>query len=892
MAINQMNMKWLLTGVRLTLTVALLVVLLGNPFFMPTALAACTITGTVYREYNASGNQDQREPGELGVTVTAYDETGAVVATAVTDANGNYTLVIGPVVPNGDQVRVEFEVPTDLFSGPFGAESDTTVTFVTCAGAVAGVDLGVNTLGDFCHLTTPDLATSCYVLGDQINNPAIANNGVFIGFPYNASGDDPHTNLAVASEVGTTFGLAYHRSTDTYFLAGFIKRHTGLGPNATGTATTTGGIYKVARNGPVPGSANLFLDLNTLGAAFSTGADPHPTSDISCGVTALPGGCWQYDPDTWPVVGKVGIGDIEMSSDDQTLWVVNLFQRELIEIPVGEAGVVPPVAQMRRYSLAQGNLPGLTCPSPNDVRPFGIGVREFNIYVGVVCTAESTQNRADMRGFVYELDSLNPGTGFQKVLDFALDYPRRCADAAPACFANRAADWRPWTNVWQGAAGGGDIIYPEPWITDIVFDSFGNMIIGMRDRMGDRIGKRQARPDDLTSLSLYQGVAAGDILRACTDPLTPGTWTLEDNGTCGGITTGGANNTQGPDIALVGGEYYFQDDNNYDGVEPERHDEITLGGLLVVPGRGDVAVTVFDPLPEIPGPDNRLFDGGVIWLNNDDVGGAAPGERTRALDYRIFDSQFGAVDGLFGKSNGLGDLEAVCGLQPLEIGNRVWEDLDQNGRQDPNEMVLAGVTVSLYDATGVLIATTVTNAVGEYYFNEGNVFDPADPRTWHDANGDGLREANEPAGILANITYEIRLDSAANYGGGPLTPYYATVYNNDMDMRDSNGIVPNPASLVTTANYPRYRLTTDLYGMNNHTYDFGFSLFPPPTPTPRATPQTTGDLPTFPPQVTELPETGQSTSESLRLPLLALGIGLLGLGAWFTVRRSRRQNGG
>src|SRR5690606_16656101 len=139
---------------------------------------------------------------------------------------------------------------------------------------------------------------------------------------------------------------------------------------------------------------------------------------------------------------------------------------------------------------------GLTCPSPDDVRPFGLGINGFNVYVGVVCTAESTQNRADMRGFVYELDSLNPGLGFSQVLNFRLDYPRRCADAAPGCAANRAADWQPWRNVWPGGAGGGDIIRPEPWITDIVFDSFDNMIIGMRDRMGDRIGKRQARPDD------------------------------------------------------------------------------------------------------------------------------------------------------------------------------------------------------------------------------------------------------------------------------------------------------------------------------------------------------------------------------------------------------------
>ncbi|MBZ0275956.1 MAG: hypothetical protein K8I60_07425, partial [Anaerolineae bacterium] len=480
---------------------------------------------------------------------------------------------------------------------------------------------------------------------------------------------------------------------------------------------------------------------------------------------------------------------------------------------------------------------------------------------------------------------------------FRLDYPRRCADAAPGCAANRAADWQPWRNVWPGGAGGGDIIRPEPWITDIVFDSFDNMIIGMRDRMGDRIGKRQARPDDLLSLATYQGVTAGDILRACADPLNPGVWTLEDNAQCGGITTGGANNTQGPDAALVGGEYYFHDNNNWNGVEPERHDEVSLGGLLVVPGNGDLVSTAFDPLPEIPGPDNRLFDGGVIWLNNDNIGGAVPGQRTRALDYRIFDSQLGLTDGLFGKSNGLGDLEAVCGLQPLEIGNRVWEDLDRNGRQDPNEVTLANVVVSLYDAAGVFIASTTTDAAGEYYFNETNVFNAADPRTWLDVNSDGVREANEPAGILGNTTYEVRLDDAANFGGGPLTPYYATTYNNDLDMRDSNGIVLDYNALVTTTNYPRYTLTTDEYGMNNHTYDFGFALIPPVTPPPPITPGGGGGdlgdagsvLPTFPPEVSGLPRTGESPLEPLRVPVLVLGGGLVMLGVWFGLRGRRSR---
>ena len=39
----------------------------------------------------------------------------------------------------------------------------------------------------------------------------------------------------------------------------------------------------------------------------------------------------------------------------------------------------------------------------------------------------------------------------------------------------------------------------------------------------------------------------------------------------------------------------------------------------------------------------------------------------------------------FMEANGLGDLELLCDQAPIEIGNRVWLDLNGNGVQDPDE---------------------------------------------------------------------------------------------------------------------------------------------------------------------------------------------------------------
>ncbi|MBK7041375.1 MAG: carboxypeptidase regulatory-like domain-containing protein [Bacteroidetes bacterium] len=55
---------------------------------------------------------------------------------------------------------------------------------------------------------------------------------------------------------------------------------------------------------------------------------------------------------------------------------------------------------------------------------------------------------------------------------------------------------------------------------------------------------------------------------------------------------------------------------------------------------------------------------------------------------------------------------------PASIGNFVWNDINNNGVQDENESGIQGITVDLYDSTGlVIIATTTTDIFGYYIFN-------------------------------------------------------------------------------------------------------------------------------------------------------------------------------
>lgn len=52
---------------------------------------------------------------------------------------------------------------------------------------------------------------------------------------------------------------------------------------------------------------------------------------------------------------------------------------------------------------------------------------------------------------------------------------------------------------------------------------------------------------------------------------------------------------------------------------------------------------------------------------------------------------------------------------PINIGNLIWDDYDQDGRQDAGEPGIAGVSVQLWNSTKTnLIASTTTNASGVY----------------------------------------------------------------------------------------------------------------------------------------------------------------------------------
>jgi hypothetical protein len=115
-------------------------------------------------------------------------------------------------------------------------------------------------------------------------------------------------------------------------------------------------------------------------------------------------------------------------------------------------------------------------------------------------------------------------------------------------------------------------------------------------------------------------------------------------------------------------------------------------------------------------PANYIFTTQTNTTDDNNTTGAS----TTGSDVNITTGQSYTVTLSAGENNRNIDAGLVFNTPaiPNSIGNRVWLDTDSDGNQDAGEPGVAGVTVTLYDGTGVnIVATTITDANGNYNFN-------------------------------------------------------------------------------------------------------------------------------------------------------------------------------
>jgi hypothetical protein len=362
-----------------------------------------------------------------------------------------------------------------------------------------------------------------------------------------------------------------------------------------------------------------------------------------------------------------------------------------------------------------------------------------------------------LRSVVWQYDAADLAATPTKVLDQSLDYgrgsnwPYPCPSPADP---NDAGKWHAWTDTTPACATDLNSFYPMPELMGIDFEITGEMLLSYRDRFGDQYGTTTLTTQKDRFL---QPAAEGDLLRACAD--ANGQFVIDENGGCGNV---------GAD-----GEYY--DDNSE---VAGFHQEAAFSGIAIAYNQATIVSNAVDI--------TATFELDTANMSRSGGGGQ--------LGTGWTSNEVQTPSG-FLKGNGLADIEVMAEQAPVQIGNRLWYDTDGDGIQDGDEAgVPAGVHVDLYDAAGAKVASTLTGADGEYYFDSVN------------------------DGVQSGADYTVRIDDPADFvAGGPLDSSAWVLTTQDAGSAD--GIDSDAA---TVSGFPRIAVTAGGPGEDDHSHDAGF----------------------------------------------------------------------
>ncbi len=786
---------------------------------------AAAVTGSTFRDANGNGVLDGKETLLPGITVNAYDASGSLCGTTISTGttSPNYSLsgCTGPL-------RIEFVIPDAGTNVCANTGNDFTSTGVSSVQFVSdgasNVNFGVLSSDYYSSGTNPKMISSqlhASLTGTvpTVNTWSYLNEGMPFADNVNVPGltvSPDKASIATNSQTGALWGMAYNKYTKKVYMASVLKGHTPLGPE---------GLDAIYIMDPqVSGSTTKFVELkDDLGINVSAAtytAEPNYLTNSARQLNLDQ----QNDALAYSEVGAVGLGDIDLSTDGKTLYVVNLFDKKV-------------------YGISTTGTPAVTntYPAPSAIagatgvaRPWALSTKNNQLFLGMVSDDAS-------RAAVYQLIS---GSWVEK-LNFSLQYFKR-SGASYNLPLNKFYPWVYTENMGVNIVTGTNnniINTNQPILSDIEFDDKGNMILGIIDRTCFQYGSGNYGQ---SGTSLYNLNSAGDILKAFKN--SSGNWDIESSST--GSTKGGAINYTSDFSDLIGyiltnnqvrtkaseffsGDFFHPNSGFMSGTLPglggtdpnlqfdeigltdiPYHSEIMLGGLAYLPGSQEISSTAFDPVTGA-----ISTSAATPWVGTTESQGVAfldteTGQRSRQgyILFRRLEEGIKTAN----KGIGMGDLEILSDLPPIEVGNRVWIDKDRDGIQDSNEPVIKDVTLEFFEdfnndgvPDGAAIGTSTTNATGNYVFNVGNVTD-----------GDSTTPGNQ-AGPQPGKRYIIRVASSdwtSGVGAAELKDLKPTTNNvggtGQPDVRDSDAVMSNMQLQIP--------ILVGIVGENNHTYDLGF----------------------------------------------------------------------
>ena len=631
---------------------------------------------TVWFDLNNNGTLDSGEAGAAGVTVELFDTAGTRLAAATTNAQGGYLFT--RLAPGGYRVALpagNFQTggPLAGFISSTGAVGSATGPSEPVAGDPANnLDHGTGqptgqVLGPVVTLARGGAPTPLTPIPGGITDPAAPTSsyrnqdfGVFRPLSLgNLVWDDRDNNgLRDAGEPGLG-GLA-------------VTLFSGTTPLATTTTGADGGYlftnlvpgaYTVQLAGPAGyrSSSGAFDPVNGPYEAGLAGNSPTDSSDHGVAVSGdlISGFVVRTNPVTLTAPGSNPDGDANLRQDFGLYRAFSLGNVVWLDAnndgkrQAGEAGLGGVTV---RLLGASGATLGSTTTDSN-------GYYRFDSLPAGTYSAQVDRVSAALTGLVSSTGGVNGAGPFEPA-------PRPTADSTDT-----------------GTTGGGFVV-SQP----VTLGPGANAPTGEADLGPGGQGTVDAQADLTVDFGFFRPLSLGD--QVWDDANNNGTLDAAEAG-LGGLTVAlldAAGATLGTQTTTSGGYYLFTGlpAGTYTvQVTPPAGYATSTGATSGTDGRDNGTPA-----------GNVVRSGPVVLAAGTAPTGepATPGftdptpdaDSNRTVDFGFF--------------------------RPLSLGNLVWEDANNNGTRDAGEPGLAGLAVDLLDASGAVVASTVTSADGYYLF--------------------------------------------------------------------------------------------------------------------------------------------------------------------------------
>ncbi len=693
--------------------------------------------------FNDSNNNGVKDTGESGFPNAIVNAylTGTTLVSTTTTSNLGTYTLTG--LTAGTKYRLEFIPYTGFTDGALGSANLSSVQFINAGSS--NVNFGIFIPGRCGTDPDPRLIGSCGLFPDPLNPPTTPPTVSVASWRY-------QTDFYPQTKWGAfNYPTVQPHQDDLH--------HTQVGvPWAMARKPSTDLVMMVPISSPetsvfgTGGASGLTAIYVADYSGPNAGISSHKTlvqlSSLGFTTSAQnPIGAVQ------PRFGEYGLGGIAISPDGNSLYVANLGKGNIIKINIGNVNyaslpaTAPTAGDISEISFPS-NIAGFVQGTDGFFRATAMKTYSGDVYIAGTFDGSLRSDNSAVRIVVFKLNTTT------NALTEIFSYNPTLFNVGNLQTVGLIqTKWTGGPDVNGGAPGYKDL---QPVVSGFDFDNYGAITLGITNR---------------AVYNLNTANETGYVISTWRN--ADGTFTLENAGIRGPliqVNDGTAMHevqSTGP-----GGDLFYD--------QSLGHPYIYSGGLLNVTGKNVMAIGVTDPLmvQSFGVRYDQQVDGGII-------GGIGLGG---------------------GKLFALVGVDAVCQINdPVEIGNYVWRDNNNNGIQDGNEAPLANVTVQLLNSAGTVIATASTDANGYYVFS-------SDPNRV--STGAYKYQLNFTPG--ANYTVRIPNVSGGSQQAG-LTGLYLTIKDQGTDVNDSDGLMVGVNTDVT------FVMGTE--GQNNHTYDFGFVPF-------------------------------------------------------------------